>query len=179
MTIIRDITVRGGVLAAHDGSQASTAALRTAAKVAGGFGNRISVVRAWSIATAPQPATRTPGYVPPLEDYEAATLAALEAQVAPVRAENPQLTIECSVVHGKVAQKLIEASKNVDLIVVGSRGRGGFSGLLLGSVSDQVVQHAQCGVLVDRGVRSSSPEPEPDQMEQALDSELGHTTPEA
>lgn len=179
MTITRDITVRGGVLVAHDGSPASTAALRTAAKVAAGFGNRISVVRAWSIATAPEPATRTPGYVPPLEDWEAATLAALEKQVAPVRAENPDVTIECCVVHGKVAQKLIEASKNVDLIVVGSRGRGGFAGLLLGSVSDQVVQHAHCGVLVDRGDHSTESDPEPEQMERALDSELGHATPEA
>lgn len=156
MTIIRDINVRGGVLVAHDGSQASTAALRTAARVAVGFGNRIHVVRAWSMSTAPEPAERTPSYVPPLEDYQAATLEALEQDVAAVRAENPQIAIDCSVVHGNVAEKLIEASREVDLIVVGSRGRGGFKGLLLGSVSDQVVQHAHCGVLVDRGVRPES-----------------------
>ena len=67
--------------------------------------------------------------------------------------ENPEITITCSVVHGNVAEKLIDASRRVDLLVVGSRGRGGFAGLLLGSTSDQVVQHAHCGVLVDRGVR--------------------------
>lgn len=181
MTIIRDITARGGVLVAHDGSLASTAALRTAAKVAGGFGHRILVVRAWNMATAPEPPERTPGYVPPLEDYQAATLAALENDVAAVRAENPDLAIECAVVHGNVAEKLIAASEHVDLVVVGSRGRGGFKGLLLGSVSDQVVQHAHCGVLVDRGVRPASAEPElseAEQMERALDSELRHATPE-
>lgn len=158
MTIIRDINVRGGVLAAHDGSAASTAALRTATKVAGGFGNRIHVVRAWNLATAPEPPERTATFVPPIDDYQAATLAALEKDVAPIRAENPDVTIDCSVVHGNVAEKLIEASQNVDLIVVGSRGRGGFKGLLLGSTSDQVVQHAHCGVLVDRGVRAADAE---------------------
>lgn len=176
MTIIRDISVRGGVLAAHDGSAASTAALRTATKVAAGFGNRIHVVRAWNLATAPEPPERTTTFVPPIDDYQAATLAALEKDVAPVRAANPQIQIDCSVVHGNVAEKLIEASRNVDLIVVGSRGRGGFKGLLLGSTSDQVVQHARCGVLVDRGVREpdagSDAAADPEQMERALDSEL-------
>lgn len=173
MTIIRDINVRGGVLAAHDGSAASSAALRTAAKVASAFGGRVHVVRAWSLATAPEPAERTATFVPPIDDYQAATLAALEQDVAPVRAEFPQVELTCSVVHGNVTEKLIEASRNVDLVVVGSRGRGGFKGLLLGSTSDQVVQHAHCGVLVDRGVRSpGTPSTEREQMERALDSEL-------
>ena len=52
---------------------------------------------------------------------------------------------------GRPAQRLIEASSDADLLVVGSRGRGGFGDLRLGSVSNQCVRHAKCPVTVVRG----------------------------
>lgn len=51
---------------------------------------------------------------------------------------------------GSPASAILDAAKDADLIVVGSRGHGGFPGLHLGSVSTQVVNHAQCPVLVVR-----------------------------
>jgi nucleotide-binding universal stress UspA family protein len=56
--------------------------------------------------------------------------------------------VERVVVEGPAARVLIETGRGSDLLVVGSRGRGGFAGLLLGSVSQQCVQHPPCPVVV-------------------------------
>jgi len=55
--------------------------------------------------------------------------------------------------HGTPADVLVQASRGADLLVVGSRGHGGFAGLLLGSVSQQCVHHATCPVVIVRGTR--------------------------
>lgn len=62
-----------------------------------------------------------------------------------------EVDVERNVIaHHKTAHALIERSRDADLAVVGSRGRGGFAGLRLGSVSEQVTRHARCPVLVIR-----------------------------
>ncbi len=149
-TPARDIEVNGGVLVAHDGSRHSMEAFRVALRHAAALGWPVTVVRAWSIVTAPRPDTWERGYVPPVDDFAAATLAALQRDIAAAVAEHPEVDVAATVVQGSPGEALIEASDRVDLLVVGSRGRGGFSGLLLGSVSDRVVRHAHCPVLVTR-----------------------------
>ena len=57
-------------------------------------------------------------------------------------------SVNVQVVYGFPARELVEASHGADLVVVGSRGGGGFSRLMLGSVSSQVVEHAACPVVV-------------------------------
>jgi nucleotide-binding universal stress UspA family protein len=174
VTVAEDIAARGGILVAHDGSPEANRALLTAVRLAPVFGGKVEAVRAWSLTSAPTPPSSRPGYVPPLEDFEAATLADLENDVSPIRAAHPEVAIATSVVYGSAAAKLVKASEHVDLIVVGNRGHGGFVGLLLGSVSDQVVHHAQCRVLVDRGGQRGEAEADDaaKRMEDALLSEL-------
>ena len=175
MAVSKVIDVRGGVLVAHDGSRHADGALRTAVRFAAALKTHVTVVRVWSISTAPKPVSWAPGYMPPLSDFEAETLVALNRDTAPVRADNPDVMITSRVVHGSPAEKLIEASSRVDLIVVGSRGHGGFAGLLLGSVSEQVVRHSRCPVLVDKLTDETTERAVSDdreRMAQALASEL-------
>ena len=61
----------------------------------------------------------------------------------------PEITV--SVVYGSTAEELVNASRDADMLVVGSRGTGGFARLLMGSVSSQVAHHADCPVAVIRG----------------------------
>ena len=58
-------------------------------------------------------------------------------------------------VTGDVAEELVRASRDADLIVVGSRGGGGFAKLLMGSVSSQVTHHAECPIVVIPGPRQA------------------------
>lgn len=72
----------------------------------------------------------------------------LTTRLQPIIAAYPELQIEKSVVAGSAVTALTEASKNNDVVVVGSRGRGGFTGLLLGSISQGLLQHSVSPVYV-------------------------------
>jgi nucleotide-binding universal stress UspA family protein len=67
-----------------------------------------------------------------------------------VAAEGEDVEIERAVVEGAPGAVLVEESRGADLLVVGSRGHGGFAGLLLGSVSQQCAHHAECPVVIVR-----------------------------
>ncbi|MCZ2814084.1 universal stress protein [Modestobacter sp. VKM Ac-2979] len=145
--------VAGGVVVGHDGSDCAQEALQWAAGLAERASWPLHVVRGWRIATAPQPASWEPGYVPPIGEYEQAVQADLEADVRAVLGAERAGGVTCHVVHAAPVRSLIEAAQDADLLVVGARGRGGFAGLLLGSVSDQVTRHAPCPVTVVRSQR--------------------------
>jgi nucleotide-binding universal stress UspA family protein len=68
--------------------------------------------------------------------------------------EAPDITVNVGT--GDVAEELVNASRDADMLVVGSRGGGGFARLLMGSVSSQVVHHASCPVVVIPGTRQAS-----------------------
>ncbi|MGY1857672.1 universal stress protein [Modestobacter sp. SYSU DS0290] len=146
--------VGGGVVVGHDGSGCAQEALVWAAGLAERAGWPLHVVRAWRIATAPQPASWSPGYVPPMSDYEKAVQADLEADVVAALGEQRAAGVVCHVAHTAPVKALITAAGQADLLVVGARGRGGFAGLLLGSTSDQVTRHGPCPVTVVRSDRT-------------------------
>jgi nucleotide-binding universal stress UspA family protein len=149
--VCRVADVPGGVLVGHDGSACALEALRWAAALAARAGWDLHVLRAWQLSSAPRPATWEPGYVPPLTDWEQAVHRELSAQIA-AGGLDPRLPVTCHVAYGAATPRLLESATHADLLVVGSRGRGGFTGRVLGSTSDQCVRHAPCPVAV---VRSS------------------------
>lgn len=77
----------------------------------------------------------------------------LDAAVRVVRARSSEVPVHRLLLEGSAATALLERARRADLLVVGSRGRGGFAGLLLGSVSQQCIQHAACPVVVVREPR--------------------------
>ncbi len=141
----------GAVVVGHDGSGFSDRAVRTALAWADRADLPLRVLRSWSLTSAPRPDSMRPGFVPPLADFAAAVRRDLEADVAHLVAEHPDVEVTYETPHLPAAQALIEASREAALLVVGTRGRGGFKGLLLGSVAQQCVGHADCPVLVARG----------------------------
>jgi nucleotide-binding universal stress UspA family protein len=143
------VTIDGGILVGHDGSACAQEAVGWAGRLARRAGLPLHVLRAWAMTTAPRPASWTPGYIPPLAEWEQAVREELTRHVAAVGID-PSVTVSCHAVHRSPAKALIQAADGADLVVVGARGRGGFSGLLLGSTSDQVVHHAPCPVTVIR-----------------------------
>lgn len=79
--------------------------------------------------------------------------AALDQILLDVAGPDPDVKIEPTVVNDLPAQALLEAAEGADLLVVGSRGLGGFRRLLLGSVSQHCAQHATCPVVIVPGER--------------------------
>lgn len=145
--VVTSIDIHGGILVGDDGSPASRQAVRWAAGLAGRLGAPLHVVRSWAISSAPRPATATGGYVPPLTDFEQAVLDRLRADVDSL--ELPEGTdLQLHVLHGPAGRRLVEASEHAEMLVVGTRGAGGFLGLRMGSTADQVMRHAHCPVVV-------------------------------
>lgn len=74
----------------------------------------------------------------------------IEGVFADIKAQYPEVQVELRIVDSSASQALIDASIDAGLVVVGSRGRGGFTGLLLGSTSKRVLREAHCPVVVTR-----------------------------
>jgi len=140
----------GSIVVGHDGSDCSDHALTEALELAAELKAPVVVVRTWTIDTAPRPTDWEFGYVSSFAEYAASVEASLRKDVAPLAAAFPAVSVGYRVAHSGAAKGLIEISHFARMLVVGSRGHGGFTGMLLGSVSDQCVRHSSCPVLVVR-----------------------------
>jgi nucleotide-binding universal stress UspA family protein len=129
-----------------DGSDHSAAALRWALDYAERLDDaRIVAVMSWSYPIMPVvPLGAT--YVP-MEDLTDVTVERLREVVDEVVGDAP-VVVEQVVRTGTAAQVLLAEAEHADLLVVGTRGLGGFTGLLLGSVSHQIANHAPCPVAI-------------------------------
>jgi nucleotide-binding universal stress UspA family protein len=138
------------VVVGVDGSEESVAALAWAARYAAATGARVWAVHAWHY----------PGAVsgPPMEvapeavhgQTEEQMRESLDGAVAQVYGDQVPTGVEAILGYGHAAQVLVEASKQADLLVVGSRGHRAFAGMMIGSVSLHCVAGASCPVVVVR-----------------------------
>ncbi|HEX8803922.1 MAG TPA: universal stress protein [Acidimicrobiales bacterium] len=131
-----------------DGSAASRQALRYAVDEARAHGGRIDAVHTWHPVV---PALYPMGAVAlDVGLMETGAKEVLDGVVDGIDTSGLAEPIERIVACGGAAERLLDIAKGADLLVVGSRGLGGFGSLLLGSVSQQCVHHAGCPVVVVR-----------------------------
>jgi nucleotide-binding universal stress UspA family protein len=130
-----------------DGSENSLTALRWAVEEARAHGASLEVLTTWEVT----PATTIPAFgvnEPATEVLEELGRGLQQTLLDEGLGADSGLDVHASVHQGHAARVLLDAGEQADLVVVGSRGRGGFTGLVLGSVSQHVVSHASCPVVV-------------------------------
>lgn len=138
------------IVLGFDGSECAERALEWAMDEAKLRGARLRVVTTWHV---PALIYGAPGFVPAVAaplDEAARDWATRVASGAAERARDQGIEAESIAPEGQAADALIDASEHASLLVVGSRGHGGFVGLLLGSVGQQCAHHAACPLVIVR-----------------------------
>ncbi|HEY1331817.1 MAG TPA: universal stress protein [Actinomycetota bacterium] len=148
--------MNGRIVVGVDGSETARRAAHWAAEEAKVRGADLDLVMAWEVPVsaygygfAVVNEDMIKGFVKQAEDC-------LADAVEAIRPDAPNLHIETNVVEGNAAEMLLRASRDADLLVVGSRGLGGFRELLLGSVSQHCAHHATCPVVIVRHVHEDA-----------------------
>jgi len=136
------------VLLAADGSPACDSAVGFA------FEASLRAVPLMALHTWSHPSSTKPGEMMPLV-YDEALVEADETRVlaealAGWQDKYPDVPVRRRVVHARTRRTIIDVTRHTQLVVVGARGRGGFAGLLLGSVSQAVLHHAACPTAIIR-----------------------------
>ncbi|OUZ11040.1 hypothetical protein BHE97_06305 [Aeromicrobium sp. PE09-221] len=138
------------IVVGHDGSAFADTALAWVLRWADVTGLPVTIARAWTLRTAPRPSTWEHGYVPPAADFEQAVRERLMADTRTLVSQYGTVEVSYATPRGPAANGLLTLAEGASLVAVGPRGLGGFKGLVLGSVSEAVVRHASCPVVVVR-----------------------------
>lgn len=134
------------VVVGVDGSPSSYAALRWAVEHAGQIGGVVDAVCAWEVPG--MYGWSAPAVDPDLDKDVARRR--FDAEIQEVLGERRPVEVREHVTRGNPAEVLLAVAEGAEALVVGSRGRGGFASLLLGSVSQQCALHATCPVVIVR-----------------------------
>ncbi|MFD7699644.1 universal stress protein [Streptomyces caelestis] len=144
----------GPVLLAVDGSPAGAAAADFAFAEAALRGAPLVAMHVWNTWSEPTPyeGPADPlNVVVDLDRLRERHRRLLAEAVAPWRDARPRVAVELRLERARVRHALLDASRGAQLVVAGTRGHGGFTGMLLGSVSQALLYHADCPVAVVRG----------------------------
>ncbi|WP_176954904.1 universal stress protein [Streptomyces prasinopilosus] len=145
---------RGPVLLAVDGSPAGAPAVGFAFTEAALREAPLLALHVWNTWSEPTPYEGPADPLNVLVDLDRLRekhRRRLEEALAPWRAARPEVSVEPLLERSRVRHALLEAAKGAQLVVAGARGHGGFTGMLLGSVSQALLYHADCPVTVVRG----------------------------
>jgi nucleotide-binding universal stress UspA family protein len=140
-------TSRTTIVVGVDGSEGSSRALRWAADEAAARGDDLTLVHVWERPQAYAPLGLGAYPIDP-EPIQEAAQSVLDGLVEEAAELAPDVPVRGLLVEGAAAEALLDAARTADLLVVGSRGLGGFRSLLLGSISQQVAHHAPCPVVI-------------------------------
>lgn len=136
------------VIVGVDGSESSTRALETAVDLAGALGLPLDAINCWNRSELYFAAEIPIGGFPEQGTLEDAATRVVEESILRAFGMDRPRGLRTAIRYGHAAQVLIEESTTAKLLVVGRRGRRGFPGLRIGSVSAACVAHAHCPVLV-------------------------------
>jgi nucleotide-binding universal stress UspA family protein len=160
MTTEKSHKTKAHIVVGIDGSASSKVALRWAARLAPALDCTIETIIAWDSPTIVWEVLSTPLGSPELEledkipihlrpDLDA--MKELKDTVDDIFGKNRPIGLATRAIQGHPVEVLLEASRSAEMLIVGSRGHGGFAGLLLGSVSSACAERSTCPVLVVHG----------------------------
>jgi nucleotide-binding universal stress UspA family protein len=144
------VTLKGGymrtIVVGVDGSPGSQSAVEFAAREAAAHGATLRIVTAWEVpATVLSSGGVAPEIYRTFEDEARRIVSDAAARVSELE---PSVPCEERVVEGHAGNALVDETQSADLVIIGRRGHGALTELLLGSISHQVVDHARCPVVI-------------------------------